>query len=242
MPKAKLGGLARSLARALPLKYLGALSHVAYRGTRSFSGSAEDIIIGDFFTELRPVARGRYVDIGAFHPKVVSNTYKLHRAGWTGVNIDVDAHKIAVFDMFRPRDINVCVAVSDARGTAEFFFHDAHTYGSMAGLDREGVAQTAQKQGRPLASRRVETVPLSELLEEKGISQFDFLNIDIEGHEYPVLKAFALARFGVSLVAVEIRGDWDAVTASPTFRLLEDQGYRLHAWTPPTLFFAVKTP
>src|SRR5690349_18388101 len=84
----------------------------------SFSQFGEDIGLAKWFDELFRIQRGIYVDVGAYHPIHFSNTLLLHKKGWRGVNIDMNADKIALFNKFRPDDVNVHAAVSNVAGKA----------------------------------------------------------------------------------------------------------------------------
>jgi hypothetical protein len=110
----------RGFARSLPKKYIGLIDYFAFRPARSYAQHGEDIIAYNYFNYHGP-RKGIYVDIGCFHPKRHSTTFLLHKQGWHGLNIDVDSYKIDVFKVFRPRDINVSVAVSDQRGWRTYF-------------------------------------------------------------------------------------------------------------------------
>ncbi|MDH5790264.1 MAG: hypothetical protein OEZ27_06695, partial [Nitrospinota bacterium] len=52
-----------------------------------YSQFGEDIILKGFI--LRNINDGFYVDVGCYHPKKYSNTYKLYKRGWRGINIDL---------------------------------------------------------------------------------------------------------------------------------------------------------
>ena len=52
----------------------------------SYSGGAIDLIVDYHFKNKK---KGIYIDVGAFHPFNGSNTYKLFKRGWEGINIDL---------------------------------------------------------------------------------------------------------------------------------------------------------
>ena len=54
---------------------------------------------------------GYYVDIGAHHPVKYSNTYLLWLNGWSGINIDPLPNVMALFDKYRPKDINLNIVI-----------------------------------------------------------------------------------------------------------------------------------
>ena len=52
-----------------------------------YSQFGEDTILRELLGKKRG---GVYVDVGCYHPRKFSNTYLLHRRGWSGVNIDME--------------------------------------------------------------------------------------------------------------------------------------------------------
>jgi hypothetical protein len=77
----------------------------------SYSQYGEDILLikSDI---LQLNKKGFYVDIGANHPKIYSNTYKFYKAGWTGINIDPIPEMTNKFKQ-RKRDINLNIGISN---------------------------------------------------------------------------------------------------------------------------------
>lgn len=225
----------RKLLKAvLPKPVIGLLASAAYRPARSYSSNGEDLVA---LALLKNRTSGFYVDVGCFHPKHSSNTYRLHRMGWRGLNIDADAYKVAVFNQARPSDMNVCAVISDTEGEAEFYSQKGGSYGSMSGLDKEEAYRRAEALGREVVTRTVRTVPLSAILDERGVRKIDFLTIDVEGFEGAVLATLDFERVEVDVVAVEIHGDLAALRQSAAARLLESHGFEIVAWTPPTVFY-----
>jgi FkbM family methyltransferase len=196
-----------------------------WRGPRTYSQFGEDVFVGKFFQGR---STGTWLDIGAFHPRIASNTERLRRRGWTGVNVDADPAKIALFRWFRRSDVNLCVAVAGAQAR-QAVLHRAggSSYGSMDRLE-----MTAGPNSRP--TRNVE-----EILAEAGATQVDFVSIDVEGLEADILGAFPFGKYDPELFCVEVLDTTlDGVTASPVTEILGRQGYRIVGWFPPSVFFA----
>ena len=84
----------------------------------TYSGEGEDLIIERLVKHL---SKGTYVDIGCYHPKVGSNTFKLFKKGWTGINIDPNPNTIRLFNQFRPKDINLNIGISKSNQVLTYF-------------------------------------------------------------------------------------------------------------------------
>ena len=92
-------------------------SHASYY--LSCSQFGEDMIVRHLLADV-PI--GFYVDIGAHHPVYYSNTYHFYCRGWRGINVDARTGSMELFNLLRPRDINVegCVDAVPNRARSSF--------------------------------------------------------------------------------------------------------------------------
>ena len=169
---------------------------------------------------------GFYVDVGAFHPTLFSNTYFFYLNGWRGINVEARPGSKSLFDKVRPRDVNLEVGVSRQRG--EMTYHFIAEDSPMNSFSPEFLQQiemlAAVKEKIP-----VPTLPLAEVLDRhlpKGQS-IDFLTVDVEGHDYEVLESNDWKRFRPRLIVVEDeRLDPDV---SRIVQMMKGHGYELCA-------------
>ena len=161
------------------------------RNRKSFSQFGEDLFINEFFKDKQI---GKYVDLGAFHPMRLNNTYLLYKKGWSGTNIDLNQTSIDMFNFVRKRDVNICALISDKGGVEKkaYFQHD-WSAGNTAVLD-EDFKKVLKK----------EKTMVSEIFDKLILHNFDFLNIDLEGHDYDVLKTIDLNKYNPKLICIEI--------------------------------------
>ncbi len=61
---------------------------------------------------LNKIDKGFYVDVGACHPFMYSNTALLYESGWRGINIEPNPNLMKNFHNHRPLDVNVVKAIS----------------------------------------------------------------------------------------------------------------------------------
>jgi hypothetical protein len=236
-----LSSLLRRVAGWLPKRIVGWLAYHYPSRQATNSQFAEDIPLA----RLLPEPSGFYVDVGAFHPKFRSNTYFLWKRGWYGINVDVDEYKIAQFRRFRPLDVNLTLGVSSVDGERTFYFQRGGSYGSMSSFEQEFAIDRGCKMGRTVDQCTVPVWKLNTLFEtylprsrDGRFSPVDFLNIDVEGHEFEILRPLDFDRFGPRCLCVEIHAQGIAELAeSPTFQLLRSQGYELVAWPAPSCIF-----
>lgn len=192
----------------------------------SFSQAGEDLLIRNFFYKrLSSGEKGFYVDVGAYHPYRHSNTYYLYRCGWHGINIDPAPGSMDQFKKFRPRDINLEVAVAAEEGTLDFYYFGKES--TLNTISKEYIAELGNLEklekiikvpARNLKSIFSEYVPVDR--------EIDFLNIDIEGFELNALGSNDWGRFRPKLIAAEIYGysTIDISNAEVT-KFLTERGY-----------------
>ena len=156
------------------------------RNKKSFSQFGEDLFIAEFFANQK---EGKYVDLGAFHPMRLSNTYLLFKKGWSGTNIDLNPITIDLFNLARKNDNNICCLMAGKENLLkDVYFEDWSAANSI----------TSNKN---LSERKQMKTKTFESLIYKN---FDFLNIDLEGHDYEILQTIDLRKFNPKLICIEI--------------------------------------
>ena len=191
----------------------------------AFAHWGEDQIVGWLFEGKAP---GTYVDVGAYHPNVASNTRLLFDRGWSGINIDCNPTMIDFFRQLRPGDVNLNVAVGAEEKRVKYFFF--HPWASSNTISAEFAKTIAEGQNIKV-EREIEIpcVPLRKLLSEHLAAgrSVDFLNVDVEAVDLEVLESNDWERFRPLVVAVEeIDFSIGAADSSPTYRFLRARGYR----------------
>ncbi len=165
-------------------------------GQITWSQFGEDCLVRNMFPKDYS---GCYVDVGAFHPIYLSNTYKLYKSGWRGLAIDANPHMAPLFDRLRPGDTFVHSAVGLIPGLVTMKMFDV---GAFNCLEQNSENVPSQFRGN-VQSLRVPSKPLSALLLEHGIEKIDFLNVDCEGSDLEILESNDWMRWKPSVVCVE---------------------------------------
>ena len=78
---------------------------------KTYAMVKEDVFINNYFKKNI----GFFVDVGAYHPLELSNTYLLYKRGWNGINIDINSLSIDYFNYIRPDDTNINIAVANKK-------------------------------------------------------------------------------------------------------------------------------
>jgi FkbM family methyltransferase len=161
-------------------------------------------LVRAFFGEIK----GYFVEVGASGRREGSQTWLLEQSGWTGVLVEPQPNLAAELRLGRKAKVfqerRTRIAASRCRA-AVFPQPRAHGAGGHAGK-RNQCAD-----------------PLDSILIEAGTpSGFDFLSIDVEGHEIEVLRGFDIGRWRPRLILLE-----DHVADLSRHRYLTAAGYRI---------------
>lgn len=126
---------------------------------------------------------GFFLEIGANDGYTLSNTVYLEEMfGWNGILVEPNPKYLGSLAS-RKNSVVVNVGVSPQKGTAEFI--DAGLYGGLeASVDDTYATYT---KGAPRIS--VNCTTLQEILDSAGAPQkIDFVSIDVEGGEVPIVE------------------------------------------------------
>jgi FkbM family methyltransferase len=156
----------------------------------------EEWITRDFFGDKKD---GFFVDVGANHYKITSNTYYLETAlHWSGIAIEPLTEFQADYVKFRPRTRFFPFFVSDASNQrAKMYVLEKNTQISS------GAKTFTEQQGKKAQELEVPTITLTDLLDSEKVQTIDYMSIDIELWEPKALAGFDIDRFRPKLVCVE---------------------------------------
>ena len=164
----------------------------------------EEWIIRDFFQDRRG---GVFVDVGASHYRISSNTYHLeHELGWSGVAVEPMRHFEADYVAHRPRTRFLAFFASD-RSDEDVTMY---TYGedfAASSSDRNFAERNGDSANETLRRVVTPTATLDVLLARAGIEAFDFLSMDIELAEPKALAGLDIERFRPALVCIEAHAE-----------------------------------
>lgn len=175
----------------------------------SFSEFAEDFWI---VSNLKIPTHGFYVDIGCGDPQLNSNTAFLREAGWHGVGVDGNPNWVHRWNEAKAPFIAAVIA--ERTGAIGFAVNQENP-----GVSRIDVT------GPGTRCRTIENL----LCERFTIGKIDFLSIDVEGHEYEILKELDFEKHSPSVIVAEYATLMRDGTEHHDFRvqeMLEAKGYK----------------
>jgi len=175
------------------------IRHKCFISRKQYSQWGEDLIINKFFQNKK---KGFYFDIGSYHPYTLNNTLLLHKKGWNGINIDINPTAIDLFNISRPNDINICTTIDEKKRKFKMFFDGP--FSSVNTLNEEFYEDARSLYFKNVTFLSVQSKTIDEIIKISGHNEsIDFINIDVEGSDFDILKQIDLKKFKVKLIAIE---------------------------------------
>lgn len=202
----------------------------------SWSQEGEDLLLGRFLCMKNT---GFYIDVGAHHPKRFSNTYAFYKKGWSGINIDPMPGGMRLFDKYRPRDINLEIAVAvDHKQLTYFQFNEPalNTFSRDLAISRDGYEGY-----KIIATQEIQAYPLRIILDKHLNSEqsIDFMSVDVEGLDLEVLKSNDWSKYKPKILLLEmLNTSLKTIDQEPAYQFVNNHGYQLYAKLHNTFVFA----
>jgi FkbM family methyltransferase len=198
----------------------------------SYSYGGIDSLILNIFKNKN---KGFYLDIGCGHPIKNNNTYLLNKKGWCGINIDLDIENIRLFNIYRKKDLNLSIAVSDKEGETDLYF-----YHKKSALNTISKQNADFQKAKVTSIKRIKTQTINRIIEDSPYyhQEIDFLSIDVEGSELNVLKNFDFKKYSPKVIVVEFLDlslkkleiknlNINNIIKSEIYKLIESNNYTL---------------
>jgi FkbM family methyltransferase len=158
---------------------------------------------------------GVYVEVGAYEPILMSQTWQLERKGWKGLLVEPISEQAAKLRAQRNAQVAEVACGSPAQ-------HGTTVQFQVSGIGSTMVQGFMDPEFAPYAeTRQIRCVTLDSVLAESGFDRIDFISIDVEGAEIELLEGFSLERYRPSLVLIE-----DFLSDQTRYRHLTRRGYR----------------
>ncbi len=225
------------IRKIIPQKYLNRIIGIEINllngyANKSYSYDGEDRILKTLFSNLEQET-GFYVDVGAYHPKNLSNTHILYKKGWCGINIEPNAEMIKKLKKERKRDTNLNIGISKVPGYYYYYMF------SEPGLNTFKEELMKVNLDKFIKKITIETKTLENVLNKYLKSNvIDLMNIDVEGLDLQVLQSNNWEKFRPKYILVEAhKTDISQLHNCPINKYLTENGYKIFARTMITSFY-----
>lgn len=166
----------------------------------SYSQCGEDLIV-DFILNCLKISSPSYLDIGAYHPTHLSNTYLFYQKGYRGVCIEPDPILFAEIKKVRKRDtcLNVGIGTSHVDG-ADFYVMTSKTLNTFSREEAERYQSYNQRLEKIV---QVPLIPIRTILEQRFVSCPNFISLDVEGLDLQILRTFNFSKYRPEVFCIE---------------------------------------
>lgn len=197
-----------------------------YYLSNSYAQEGEDLILSRYFQNIKS---GYFVDIGAHHPKRLSNTYIFYKMGWNGINVDPMPGSMKPFKKVRKRDINLELGVSKNEEELTYFIFNEPALNTFS--SKQALEWSMKEPYKIKKEIKIKTFPLNYIL-TKYLPQgqkINFLSIDVEGLDLIVIESNDWKLFRPEIVIVEDHTvyDLDSILNSQIYEKMIQLDYKL---------------
>jgi FkbM family methyltransferase len=172
-------------------------------GHISYAQHGDDLFLINLF-ELIGIDKPSYLDIGAHHPKHLSNTTLLYQRGSRGVNVEANP---SLFDLFcdeRKGDVNVNHGIGPVSGMMKFYmFPGDGGRNTFSVSERDQIISEGHRVERELP---VPVITINDLVRKYCHGKYPhLLTMDIEGLDFSVLESADFNDSKPEVICVETR-------------------------------------
>jgi FkbM family methyltransferase len=169
---------------------------------------------------------GFYVEVGAADPIRFSNTYRFYKKGWRGVLVEPNTTRIEKLKTCRPQDKIFNLGISDTVGNLNFYIFNPANVSTFSDKGRDiNISNNYALE----STVKVTVISLGELFNEtKSMhnNSIDFITVDTEGNDMPVLKSNKWDVYRPKYVMVEcIKGDTRDAGKEAFVKYMNSVGY-----------------
>ena len=156
------------------------LKHIFY-GTKTYSDFGEDL----FIEKLMCSKDGSYIDIGAGHPIIGSNSYYFYKLGWQGITVEPIKFHNTLHRIVRKRDTKINKLVSEIYSRTILHEFNPTQYSTNSLEQFEDLVKRGMKERK---SYYVDTISINQVIRmNKNINYF--LTIDCEGSDSLIIQS-----------------------------------------------------
>lgn len=172
---------------------------------KSYAQAGEDRIVSFIFAYLQNREALTYLDIGAYHPTQINNTYLFYEHGSTGVLVEPNVDICKLLREVRPNDTVLEAGIGiTAQREADYYRMTEPSWNTFS--KEEAEHQEKVTNGR-IRIREVVKMPLLDINQVMA-EHFDgkapaYVSIDAEGIHFEILKSIDFSRFRPKVICIE---------------------------------------
>ncbi len=174
----------------------------------SYSQYGEDLILLKYL-KYKNIKKGKYLDLGAFHPRWASNTHLLHQKGFSGYCVDLDEKRLRWFRFARGnkvKTISGAVSNSYKEFIKVYKFKRKSPFSLVDTTSLKHAKKFTKKINNSYEIINVKNYHINDIFSKVG--KVNVLNIDIEGQDFKVIKSSNLKLIDPEIILIEYNGGY----------------------------------
>ena len=181
----------------------------------SYSQFNEDIFILDLLQKSKiKKSHSLYLDIGANHPTVLSNTYLLYKHGYRGILVEPNPELASLLEKFRKKDVILRIGASNRAELLKFNISKTPVVSTFNTNPDQDIWKSIY----------VPVFPASVFMQPFNYEIISFLSIDVEGLNLQVLEGALEILDKVFLLCIEFD---DASERAQMISKLKEKSFEL---------------
>lgn len=162
---------------------------------------------------------GYFIELGACDGIVFSNSYFFEKElGWNGILIE--PNPIYYNDLINNRNCHISNKLISNIENENYTFLDFSWFSGIISNDQYQSIHITENLNAHNKINLTSTTLEKVLIEFNAPDEIDFLSIDIEGQEYPILKTFPFNKYKIKYICVERNNAKEEIK-----KLMEDNNY-----------------
>jgi len=176
-------------------------SHLIRKYRKSYSQCGEDLIVDFIFNALK-INKPTYLDIGAYHPVHLSNTYYFYKKGSHGVLIEPNPYLYKKIARKRKRDICLNSGIgTEFKVKADFYIMSSETLSTFSKEEAERYRQYGNQKIERII--QVPMITINKIIKDNFTSCPNFISMDVEGLDFEILKSFDFNKYRPEIFCIE---------------------------------------
>ena len=147
----------------------------------SYSDFKEDLLI----SKILGSNIGSYVDIGAGHPIIGSNTYYFYKQGWQGITVEPIRFHSLLHRIARKKDTNIHKLIGEDNVSKKFYEFNPTQYSTNSEEQYKIMVNKGMQERR---TYYLDSISVNQVLMLVDVDTY-FLSIDCEGYDATILKS-----------------------------------------------------
>lgn len=177
-----------------------------------YGQKGEDSYIYNMF--FKDIKNKIFIELGAMDGIAYSNSkFFEDELGWTGILIEANPFLFEKLKINRPNCKTYNALISDLDTDLDFkYFNNlgVSCVEKTKPINHDRLyfnSKRPQFANQPQGSIKIKTVTLANIIENSGYNKIDFMSLDVEGHEYNVLKSIDFSKVEIYVILVEMLDD-----------------------------------